>query len=110
MTLNPGIARTVGWLNALGFKTTDSGDGKTHDHEECDRPHAYVVIASSRETLLDDTERLRVALLGRDIAVGDLREDGTGPYLQASYVPGSACPAFIDLQNVDDVLLGLAPP
>jgi len=105
--LNPGIARTVAWLNALGFETTDSGDGKTHDFE-CDRPHPYVVIVSARETLLDDTERLRVALLGRDIAVGDLREDGTGPYLQACYVPGSIEPATIDLQNVDDALMRLS--
>lgn len=38
MNLNPGIARTVQWLNSQGFMTTDSGDGATHDHE-CDRDH-----------------------------------------------------------------------
>jgi hypothetical protein len=107
LPLNPGIARTVVWLNGLGFETTDSGDGKTHDFE-CDRPHAYVVISSTPETLLEDTERLRVALLERGVEVGDLREDGTGPFVQASYVPGSAFPAHIDLQNVDDELLRLA--
>jgi hypothetical protein len=36
MNLNPGIAKTVALLNWMGYRTTDSGDGETHDHE-CDR-------------------------------------------------------------------------
>ena len=41
--INPGIRRTVEWLNAHGFRTTDSGDGVTH-MAECDRGYAYVSI------------------------------------------------------------------
>lgn len=62
--LNPGIRRTVCWLRSLGFNTTDSGDGQTHEHE-CDRPYAYV----SMRGVQDDADRLRRVLMQAGIPV-----------------------------------------
>ena len=47
--LDPGIRRTVHWLRAHGFETTDSGDGvsKTQaifDGEALDVPHAFMKL------------------------------------------------------------------
>lgn len=44
--LNPGIRFLVEALNKRGLKTTDSGDGVTHDFA-CDRDHPYVVVQTS---------------------------------------------------------------
>lgn len=102
--INPGIRRTVEWLNEGGFKTTDSGDGATHDYE-CDRAYPYAVIVTTKEKLIGEAERLAAALAARGVIVGDLDEEGRGPYVQAMFVPGSDVEAMIDLQNVDDALL-----
>lgn len=102
--INPGIRRTVEWLNANGFKTCDSGDGATHEFE-CDRPCAYVVIRVVPEVLITETARLAELLRSRGVEVGDLNEEGTTPFIQGAYVPGSAAEATIDMQNVDDAML-----
>jgi hypothetical protein len=49
--LDPGIRRTVRWLQAEGFRTTDSGDGVTKiaagwDPEQvCDYPHVVCMVS-----------------------------------------------------------------
>ena len=61
-TLNSGIARTVAWLRANGFDTTDSGDGEMHQHD-CDRGYPYV---SMRGT---EADARRLAALLRSIGI-----------------------------------------
>lgn len=104
--VNPGIRETVKLLNQHGYMTTDSGDGKTHDYS-CDRDHAYVVVVTTREKLISDADGIAALFAKHGVTVGDLSLEGEGPYLQAMYNPGSAAPALIDIQNVDDSLLGL---
>lgn len=101
--LNPGIRRTVVWLNEVGgFRTTDSGDGKTHDYG-CDRDHPYIVITVDKpeKFLVKEANRLHTVLLYRGIEVVPVGEGG--PCIQASYDPVNEI-GVIDLSNVDDAL------
>lgn len=104
--LNPGIKRTVKWLNDAGYPTVDSGDGKTHDHE-CDREDPYVVVQVDAvnafpESLVDWTNNLKEALEALGVAVGPI---GIGPvWLQANYDPCNGY-AFIDITGIHDGML-----
>ena len=98
--LNPGIRRTVKWLNDHGFLTSDSGDGKTHEFE-CDRDHAYVVIlVPTPEELVAQTQRLVALLEGQGVVLGPVGFNDA-PCIQASYDPVNGLPV-IDLMNLDD--------
>lgn len=114
--LNPGIRQTVRWLRQLGFDTTDSGDGKTHEHE-CDRDCAYVTIRVDPENMAAECKRLSRELqrLGCDLTyhynrIGEAYEAGEDyeelkvPFLQANYSPVDD-EAILDLVNVDDAFL-----
>lgn len=115
--MNPGIRRTVQWLRDNGFKTCDSGDGKTHEHE-CDRPIAYVTIRVDPSQLSAECDRLLLLLKdhGVDLAaeyekMGDAYQSGTldletqsFPTLQAQYGPVDGV-ATLDLACVDDALM-----
>lgn len=96
--LNPGIARTVAWLNANGFRTTDSGDGKTRGD------YAYVVIVLEKD-LIAETTRLVELLRARGIEFDDTTP--VGPMVQGTFAPGSVAPYTIDVSNIDDALMGL---
>ena len=106
--INPGIRETVRLLNQNGFRTTDSGDGKTGDYP-CDRPYPYVSIASTRAGLTQDADDIAFLFSEHGVQVGELTEEGEGPYIQAMYTPQVKNCAIIDIQNVDDKLLGLVP-
>jgi len=71
--LDPGIREVVRWLNDNGFKTVDSGDGKTKftedgkplpEWESADPefdmviPHPHVVIEVVPDALVAETDRL----------------------------------------------------
>lgn len=100
--LNPGIQRTVKWLNDNGFLTTDSGDGKTHEFG-CDRDHAYVVIVvPTSEELIATTHRLVDALESMGVVLGPVGV--SAPCIQASYDPVNGLPV-IDLMDLDDAKL-----
>jgi len=101
--LNPGIAKTVAWLNAMGFATCDSGDGETHDFE-CDRPYPYVVISVSPADLVAETHRLMVSLSAFGIEVKPLGPENSGPHIEAIYLPATGT-AFIELHHVKDEVL-----
>jgi hypothetical protein len=107
MTINPGIQRTVALLNAHGFRTTDSGDGETHDYE-CDRPEGYVcVVLDDPSALAAETDRLAALLVGYGVKVGPLtEEDDDATHVQASY---DACDkvALIDVSPMHDRRLTL---
>jgi hypothetical protein len=104
--LNPGIRRTVEWLNQKGFETHDSGDGRTHEFE-CDRDHPYVVIVVPVEKLVDECHRLRDTLEDREVKIWPIGATVGGklmPCIQASYDPAAPL-GILDVMHVDDDLL-----
>lgn len=99
--INPGIRRTVGWLNSLGFETTDSGDGKTHDYA-CDRDYPYVVIRlSSFMSAMKRTFDLMYALEEKGISIHPV---GEGVSIQVTWDPSDDI-TLIDLAELDDSIL-----
>ena len=108
MDMNPGIKKTVAWLNARGWPTIDSGDGETHDHE-CDREYAYVVIrlpSYRARHLIEEVEGLASALRQMGVPVESLGPEGVLPgccNLQGNYSTDGN--AFIDIAGLRDSLL-----
>ncbi len=113
--LNPGIRRTVQTLHLLGYTTTDSGDGKTHEHA-CDRDHPYVVVSGwtnslggARNLEVSDADKIYEALesYGVEMSAQGMGADGWSvpPSMQFSYDPGNRI-ALIDIMGVDDTMLG----
>lgn len=84
--LNKGIVKTVKWLRSLGFKTTDSGDGETHDYE-CDLQIPYVHMICSPGTVIEESERLLRLCLDRGVEVSFANEENTNPHIQVTYNP-----------------------
>lgn len=97
--INPGILKTVQFLNANGFKTTDSGDGETHDFE-CDMPFPYVHIEVNPYELISESQRLFWLLAAEGVAVGECNEENTAPTVEASYNPAWGDKAYITVSNV----------
>lgn len=96
--INPGVKRLVHWLNSLGLRTVDSGDGQTHDHE-CDRPDPYVVIMSEPHALVPTSLALRDMI--EDLGI-EVSPQGQGRvYIQANFDPVDGY-AFIDLNGMTD--------
>lgn len=97
--LNPGIVKTVEWLNANGFVTCDSGDGVTHDFE-CDLPIPYVHMEVEPGKLVAETDRLRSLLESEHGVEFELQtEEGTAKTIEASYNPIDGL-GIISLLNV----------
>lgn len=103
--INPGIRGTVAWLNANGFKTCDSGDGKTHDFE-CDRDTAYVVVQVPASLLVTESDRLYTILTRKLIRVGEIGPEPVDEMvmIQSTYDPANGL-AFIDVIGLSDVML-----
>lgn len=97
--LNPGIRATVEWLTKNGFKTTDSGDGETHAHE-CDQPVPYVHMLVPPSRLVREADRLVELLKGEGIVCEPMNEDGTSPFVQASYNPSDGAGGVLTVWNV----------
>lgn len=102
--LNPNIRRTVEWLQAHGFDTSDSGDGETHACE-CDRDYGYVAMKVAPDQLITETRRLFRLLTERGLSVVDMN-DADRPCIQGSYDPGDDS-AVIDLIYINDDIMGL---
>ncbi len=96
--LNPGIVATVEWLNQNGYRTTDSGDGKTHDYA-CDQAVPYVHMQVEPRMLVEQTDRLVALLAERGVKIEPMNEEGTAPAIEAAYLPANNC-AIITLWNV----------
>lgn len=96
--MNPGIVKTVEQLQAWGFKTTDSGDGETHDYE-CDLAIPYVHMETVPTSLTSEADRLRVLLASNGVVVTTCNEAGTSPHISASYCPVDGV-AVLSLFNV----------
>lgn len=102
--LNPGIRRTVTFLNMKGFETCDSGDGKTHDYE-CDRSYPYVIMqVEPAEKLIEECRRLRTVLAEIGLDVPEQSPEVGSPAIQGTYDPANDI-AFIDLMGVNDAML-----
>ena len=108
-SINPGILKTVELFNGLGFVTTDSGDGETHDFS-CDRDVGYVVIVVPRtKNLADATEAVADILIEHGIKIGYYAPEEN---CYDTQVQGSFCPfdglQLIDIHNITDKMMGLA--
>ena len=100
--INPGIRKTVALLNANGFKTTDSGDGETHDYA-CDRDVGYVVVkVLPHQDLVDTANRIHDLLVDNGIS---FKVDLDGVQIQASYSPVDKY-QLVDIHNIHDRMLG----
>ena len=106
MNLNPNIRKLVALLNENGFRTTDSGDGATHDYA-CDRDHAYVVSVVEPALLVQRAHELVTLLAANGVTLGPMSEDAT-PCVQASYDPLNGF-AILDLMHVTDDMLAPDP-
>lgn len=105
MVINPGIWKTVAWLNENGFETTDSGDGVTHSYT-CDRTVGYVVIKTTPSTLVSETSRLVDLLKDKKLKLAPVGFFG-GVNIQASYDPADES-AIIDVSSISDDIINLA--
>ena len=100
MALNPGIVKIVELLNSMGYKTTDSGDGETHEHS-CDRDVGYVVV------ILKLGQGLEAAA---DVIHAELKKRGAdftaegGPMIQANYSPLDGY-RVVDIHGIHDRML-----
>lgn len=107
--LDPGIRRTVLWLQKNEFRTTDSGDGVTKF--QCAEPmegaleYPHVVCAVASDLLASEADRLAELVhdLGVDVVPNGLREPGQAG-ISASYDPGDGV-AIIVLAGVGDAEL-----
>lgn len=97
--LNPGIRRTVAWLNAEGFTTTDSGDGVTHDFE-CDRGYGYVEIVTEPVKLVAEAARLAHVLKSRGVNLVPIGNE-PGSAIMASFDPADGT-ALLSLSPIVD--------
>jgi hypothetical protein len=108
--LNPGIRKVVAMLRGLGFQTTSSGDGKTHECV-CDLDRPFVTIRVSKPKRLARTAK-RLATIIRDLGyeLGEWTEDGEplGIVIEASYFI-EIDEAYIQLIGLDDAMLVAAP-
>jgi hypothetical protein len=104
--LNPGIVRTVGLLRLHGFRTTDSGDGETHDHG-CDRDIGYVsVVLSAGADMVKEVHDLYDLLVSAGVDFDAVEEPGGHPVvgIQASYSPVDKL-KILDVSGIHDRML-----
>jgi hypothetical protein len=103
--LDPGIRLTVRLLRALGFETTDSGDGESkaeaiRDGEALDMPHVFMRVAPER--MVEDADHLALVLSSRmlslELPVGSI---------EVSYSPIDRS-AILALYGIDDIALAEA--
>jgi hypothetical protein len=102
--LDAGIRKTVLWLNSLGFKTCDSGDGSKAETMECARDYPHVVVQlDDPEALVHDTHVIveELSKLGLEVLPISMEDDLC---MQASYDPATGS-AFIDIMHISDVML-----
>jgi hypothetical protein len=99
-TLNPGIRRVVAYLFATGFVPTDSGDGKTHEHD-CDLPFPYVhmIVPSDREEA--EIERLHAAFGARGIVLHPALPDEERPCWETHGPDGQGLSMISPLSRAD---------
>ena len=83
--LDPGIRALVVWLNEMGYRTCDSGDGGKYGKMEGAMPFPNVAMTSTPARMIEDAQLLRTLLIQRGVAFGG-RGDSS-PQIQANYDP-----------------------
>ena len=113
--LDKGIRKTVAWLNANGFGTTDSGDGVSKfdgvpedEQMDCAMDVANVAMSVEPADLLAEADRLlalcvSIGLDPEDTVMVDEQEMPLWQ-IEATYIPASGV-GLILLTGVDDDLL-----
>ncbi len=96
--LNPGIVKTVEWLNARGFTTCDSGDGETHDFA-CDLDIPYVHMTVPAFSLALEAMRLKELLEAIGVRIVEAGPDASAQTIAATYDPANGV-AVLSLFNV----------
>jgi hypothetical protein len=104
--IDPGVRKLVQWLNENGFKTSDSGDGKSKLAEDnegiLDFPHVNIICTPGVMVHLANLLCQKINKLGIKLGEqGTLKE----PFIQASYDPCLPDIGSIMLCNVDDAML-----
>lgn len=109
--VDPGIARLVAWLRERGFRTTDSGDGKTKiaqgwTEDDGVLPYSHVVMSVDPDRLIDEAKRLRALLeVEHGVIVEPTPpEPPDPPQIESLYFVTSDS-AMIVLNHVDDSML-----
>ena len=111
--LDPGIRKTVKWLNEMGFETYSSGDGKTkledpdYDvvvHEYATIPHVFIHVPEPSK-LVDETDRLyRLILRVMGEVFPHMGEEDDEGSLLASYDPTHGTPRIVLVNVYDEIL------
>ena len=100
-TLDPGIVEVVAFLRRHGFRTTDSGDGRSKgDTMDCALDVPNVAMVCEPGTLLAEADRLRATLEAAGVAL----TTENAPSIQASYDPVDGS-AVVLLLGLDDAAL-----
>jgi hypothetical protein len=106
MPITPGIIKTVEWLNANGFITSDSGDGVTNVEAGMEGALDYpnVAIPVQPTGLVYLASALLILLKRVGVEVLPASEDTSIPCISASYDPADNS-AIVMLYGVDDKML-----
>lgn len=105
--INPGIRKTVAWLQSLGYETTDSGDGITNVEAKMEGvlAFAHVMIKVDPDNLIYFAGVLANEIeqnLG--LKVVPISNDWQDICIQATYDPADNS-AMIMLSGLDDYML-----
>lgn len=103
--LDPGIRRLVVWLNSLGFKTTDSGDGvtKPEEHRSLEGPHVF--MTTTPDKMVEEANRLHALILNAiviGLPAGHPRPEFS---VEASYSADTPWLAVLMLLGVNDEMI-----
>jgi hypothetical protein len=106
--LDPGIRRTVAWLQSNGFRTTDSGDGvakfQDGDPMEGAQDFPHVVCMATASTLCAEALRMMHAVAGLGVTVvqNGRREPGQAEvHASMDPVDGSAIVILVGVGDAD---------
>lgn len=101
--LPEGVRGLVLWLNRIGFRTVDSGDGQNHENGmECAVPFPMVgIILDDPEAILPSTRQVMEALERRGV---DFSDEGVN--VEGSYSPADNTTVVL-LTGVTSEMAGL---
>ena len=116
--LDPGIRRLVRLLNDNGFRTCDSGDGRSKfdaegkplpawrsedERFEMVMPIPHVAMACSPADLVTECDRLQAVLEAAGITVHPMDGEDEHVSVQGSYEPLAGC--YLMVMGADDSML-----
>lgn len=113
--LDPGIVEVVRWLNAHGFETCDSGDGRSKfaadkGPDPCAMAFPNVAMIVAADRLAAECDRLRDLLAHEGVAIEPIPDDEDFPAIQGTYDPANQIASILLLGVDDERLRGARPP